>query len=159
VHCLVLSVKAIHEVLVRHELSVLPAGRRGRHRPKRDSRPLPGDRVQMDTCRIRPGLHQHTAGDDCSRYLVLGLSRHASAADTLVSSSVRHDHGSHDLSDVFQREMRFLGIASSPAFVHAPEGNGCAECFMRTLKENLLWGHHLPDHRRPAPRVAYMRRN
>ena len=30
---------------------------------------------------------------------------------------------------------------SSPAFVRAPEGNGCAERFIRTLKENLLWVH------------------
>jgi hypothetical protein len=36
-------------------------------------------------------------------------------------------------------ELRFLGIESSPAFVRAPEGNGCAERFIRTLKENLLW--------------------
>ena len=43
------------------------------------------------------------------------------------------------MSDAFQRELRFLGIESSPAFVRAPEGNGCAERFIRTLKENLLW--------------------
>ncbi len=53
--------------------------------------------------------------------------------------SVRHDHGSQYMSDAFQRELTFLGIASSPAFVRAPEGNGCAERFIRTLKENLLW--------------------
>ena len=53
--------------------------------------------------------------------------------------SVRHDHGSQYMSDAFQGELRFLGIASSPAFVRAPEGNGCAERFIRTLKENLLW--------------------
>jgi transposase InsO family protein len=53
--------------------------------------------------------------------------------------SVRHDHGSQSMSDAFQGEPRFLGIASSPAFVRAPEGNGCAERFIRTLKENLLW--------------------
>ena len=35
-----------------------------------------------------------------------------------------------------------LGIESSPAFVRAPEGNGCAERFIRTLKENLLWVRH-----------------
>ena len=28
---------------------------------------------------------------------------------------------------------------SSPAFVREPEGNGCAERFIRTLKENLRW--------------------
>ena len=53
--------------------------------------------------------------------------------------SARHDHGSQSLSDAFQRELAFLGIASSPAFVRALEGNGCAERFIRTLKENLLW--------------------
>lgn len=53
--------------------------------------------------------------------------------------SLRHDHGSQYMSDVFQNEIRFLGIAISPAFVRAPEGNGCAERVIRTLKENLLW--------------------
>jgi putative transposase len=40
---------------------------------------------------------------------------------------------------VFQEALTFLGIASSPAFVREPEGNGCAERFIRTLKEHLLW--------------------
>jgi putative transposase len=52
---------------------------------------------------------------------------------------LRHDHGSQYMSHVFQEELGFLGIASSPAFVREPEGNGCAERFIRTLKENLLW--------------------
>jgi putative transposase len=47
-----------------------------------------------------------------------------------VSQYVSHD---------FQAEIRFLGLESSPAFVRGPEGNGCAERFIRTLKENLLW--------------------
>jgi putative transposase len=53
--------------------------------------------------------------------------------------AVRHDHGSQYVSHHFQAELRFLGIQSSPAFVRAPEGNGCAERFIRTLEENLLW--------------------
>ena len=32
----------------------------------------------------------------------------------------------------------------SPAFVRAPEGNGCAERFIRTLKETLLWVRTFP---------------
>ena len=52
---------------------------------------------------------------------------------------LRHDHGSQYVSHDFQAEIRFLGIESSPAFVREPEGNGCAERFIRTLKENLLW--------------------
>jgi putative transposase len=52
---------------------------------------------------------------------------------------VRHDHGSQFVADDYQAELAFLGIASSPAFVREPEGNGCVERFIRTLKENLLW--------------------
>jgi putative transposase len=39
----------------------------------------------------------------------------------------------------FQAELAFLGIEPSPTFVREPEGNGCAERFIRTLKDNLLW--------------------
>ena len=52
---------------------------------------------------------------------------------------LRHDHGSNYLADDFQQEVAFFGIDSSPSFVREPEGNGVAERFIRTLKENLLW--------------------
>jgi transposase InsO family protein len=61
------------------------------------------------------------------------------AKDAAVGLQLRHDHGSQYVSHHFQTEVRFLGIESSPAFVREPEGNGCAERFIRTLKENLLW--------------------
>ena len=62
------------------------------------------------------------------------------AADIARGLAVRHDHGSQYMSDHSQKELAFfLGIESSPAFVRAPEGNVCAERFIRTLKENLLW--------------------
>ena len=40
---------------------------------------------------------------------------------------------------IFNRRSRSYGIESSPSFVREPEGNGVAERFIRTLKENLLW--------------------
>jgi len=52
---------------------------------------------------------------------------------------LRHDHGSQYVSHDFQHEIAFLGLKSSPAYVREPECNGCAERFIRTLKENLLW--------------------
>ena len=73
---------------------------------------------------IRQGVRQHFGG--FAKAIARGLA-------------VRHDHGSQYMSDHFQKEFAFLGIESSPAFVRAPEGNGCAERFIRTLKENLLW--------------------
>jgi len=59
--------------------------------------------------------------------------------DATQGLSLRHDHGSQYMSHDFQTEIAWLGATSSPAFVRAPEGNGCAERFIRTLKENLLW--------------------
>jgi transposase InsO family protein len=63
----------------------------------------------------------------------------AFSQDIASGLKLRHDHGSQFVADDFQRELAFLGIASSPAFVREPEGNGCVERFIRTLKENLLW--------------------
>jgi len=78
-----LSAATIHKVLTRHGLNVLPTRKRNRQKPKRYDRPVPGDRVQMDTCKIRPGLYQFTAIDDCSRFLVASLARRRSAHATL----------------------------------------------------------------------------
>lgn len=61
------------------------------------------------------------------------------AKDAATGLSLRHDHGSQFISHDFQTELKFLGITSSPAYVREPQGNGCAERFVRTLKENLLW--------------------
>ena len=52
---------------------------------------------------------------------------------------LRHAHGSNYLADDFQQKVAFFGIESSPSFVREPEGNGVAERFIRTLKENVLW--------------------
>lgn len=54
---------------------------------------------------------------------------------------VRCDHGSQYLSRAFQAEMAHLGIEISWAFVGEPQGNGVAERFIRTLKEQCLWLH------------------
>ena len=63
----------------------------------------------------------------------------AFAEQIATGLKLRHDHGSQYVSHDFQNEIAFLGLKSSPAFVREPEGNGCAERFIRTLKENLLW--------------------
>ena len=58
----------------------------------------------------------------------------AFARNVASGLALRHDHGSQYVSHHFQAEIRFLGIASSPAFVREPECNGCAERFIRVLK-------------------------
>jgi transposase InsO family protein len=46
------------------------------------------------------------------------------------------------VSDDLQQELSFLGTTCSTGFVREPEGNGVAERFIRTLRENLLLGRH-----------------
>lgn len=65
--------------------------------------------------------------------------------DAAVGLKLRHDHGSQFTSKHFQRQLKFLGIESSPSFVRNPEGNGVAERFVRTLKEQLLWQRDFED--------------
>ena len=89
------------------------------------------------------GIH---AAKRATRFEALEPLRQAACAPPSVFGEgiadglkLRHDHGSQFLADDFQRELAFLGVACSPAFVREPEGNGCVERFIRTLKENLLW--------------------
>ena len=76
-----LSLASIHKVLNKQQVPPLLRTRRERQ-PKRYQRPIPGDRVQMDTCKIRPGQYLYTAIDDCSRYLVIGLYPRRTAKNT-----------------------------------------------------------------------------
>ena len=73
-----------------------------------------------------------------------GVCEHFGAFEKNIAEglSLRHDHGSQYVSDDFQNEIAFLGVQTSPSFVREPQGNGCAERFIRTLKENLLWVKH-----------------
>jgi putative transposase len=73
---------------------------------------------------VRQGVHR------CFGTIAPGVAR---------GLKLRHDHGSNYMSGDFQDEIECLGIEASPSFVREPEGNGVAERFIRTLKENLLW--------------------
>jgi transposase-like protein len=88
-HDLPLSPDTIHRTLVRNGEQVLkrPRWRKGE---RRYSRPVPEDRVQMDVCKIRPGVYQYTAIDDCSRYKVLGVYSRTTGANTLDFSGAPH---------------------------------------------------------------------
>jgi len=100
--------------------------------------------VAIDHCTLEGvGIHAATTA---TRFEALepirqGVRRQFGAFTTGSAKGLqmRHDHGSQYMSADFQAELRFLGITSSPAFVRAPEGNGVAERFIRTLKEQLLW--------------------
>lgn len=66
-------------------------------------------------------------------------------ADAARGVSLRHDHGSAFMSEHFQNQLRFFGMTPSFAFVRQPETNGVAERFIRTLKEQIVFGRIYQD--------------
>ena len=59
--------------------------------------------------------------------------------------ALRHDWGPQYTSGHFRGAIGWLGIEDSPAFAGEPPCNGCAERFIRTLKEQCLWARLYDD--------------
>ena len=90
------------------------------------------------------GWHVSKRGD---RYAALepvsmGLTNIYGSVEAGVARglSLRMDHGTQYLADHFQNQIRYWGIAPSFAFVEQPQTNGVAERFIRTLKEQVIYG-------------------
>jgi putative transposase len=62
------------------------------------------------------------------------------AAGSARGLTLRMDNGSQYLSDHFQNQIKFWGMAPSFAFVSQPETNGVVERFNKTLKEQIIYG-------------------
>jgi hypothetical protein len=69
--------------LQRNEVKLL-GKRRIRKSVIRYSRAIPGERIQIDTCKIAPGLYQYTAIDDCTRWRMLRLYSRRTAENSLA---------------------------------------------------------------------------
>lgn len=100
--------------------------------------------IAVDHCTSEAiGIHAARSGNrfEALEPIRQGIRKHYGAFHEKIAQglSLRHDHGSPYMSHDFQKELRFLGVESSPSFVRAPEGNGVSERFIRTLKEQLLW--------------------
>ncbi|HEY3487718.1 MAG TPA: IS481 family transposase [Gammaproteobacteria bacterium] len=143
-----LALGTIHKILTRNKVSPLK-----RHRKKADyiryQRPIPGDRVQMDTCKIAPGIYQYTAVDDCSRYRVLGVFSRRAAANTLMFldqvveempfpiQRIQTDRGREFFAVSVQEKMMEHGIKFRPIKPGSPHLNGKVERSQRTDKEEF----------------------
>ena len=163
-HGLKLALDTIHKVLVRHGENQLKRPRLRRKGTRRYSRPVPGDRVQMDTCKIRPGLYQYTAIDDCTRFQVLGLYPRRTAANTVdflarVAAAMpfpiqrsQTDRGQEFFAYEVQDQLRERRIKFRPNRPRAPHLNGKVERVQRTALEEF-WP--TVDPKAPAsPRIS-----
>jgi len=148
-HGLRLAPDTVHKVLVRHGESQLKRPRLQRKDTKRYARPVPGDRIQMDTCKIAPGLYQFTAIDDCTRFQVLGLYPRRNAASTLdfldrVAAGmpfpvqrIQTDRGGEFFAYEVQERLRERKIKYRPVKPRSPHLNGKVERVQRTALEEF----------------------
>jgi transposase InsO family protein len=72
--------------------------------------------------------------------------------DVARGIKLRHDWGPQYRSHHFLGSIAWLGLSDDAAFLGEPETNGCAERFIRTLKEQCLWAelHDTVDDLRQA---------
>lgn len=138
-----LSLATIHKVLTNNQ--VKPIKRFRRHKVyKRYSRPIPGDRIQMDTCKISPNLYQYTAIDDCTRYKVLAHYPRRTAANTLEFidkvieempfpiQRIQTDRGKEFFAYKVQERLMKFGIKFRPIKPGSPHLNGKVERTQKT---------------------------
>jgi transposase InsO family protein len=144
-HGLHLSTATIWHLLNKHGVSAALRPRRRIKGPKRYSRPVPGDRIQIDSCKIRKGLYQFTAIDDCTRMRVLGLypNRKQDSAIQFLHEKVlpgfafplqriQTDRGSEFLGEGFQNALRQAKIKLRPTPPRSPHLNGKVERSQQT---------------------------
>ncbi len=78
------SLATIHKVLKNHNAAELKFKRNYRKKIRRYSCKIPGERIQMDVCKIANNLYQYTAIDDCTRYKVIELFSRRTSSNTLL---------------------------------------------------------------------------
>ena len=144
-----LSVDTIHKVLCRHGLNRLKRPKLLRKSWTGYSLPLPGDRVQMDVCKIGAGLYQYTTIDDCSQYRVVGVFPRKTAASTLTIlehvveempfsiQRIQTDRGPEFFAYPVQDRLRQWSIKFRPIRPRAPHLNGKVERVQRTALEEF----------------------
>ena len=149
-----LSLATIHKVLWEASVKPLVRSRRPAH-PKRYSRPVAGDRVQMDTMKIARGVYQYTAIDDCSRLRVLAVYPRRNACNALLFlhrvieemplpiQRIQTDRGGEFFAESVQRRLMSECIKFRPIPPRSPHLNGKVERSQLT-DLNEFWSHHAP---------------
>jgi len=142
-HEIRLSLATIHKVLKKHQVKPIKKMRRKKDF-KRYQRPIPGDRVQIDTCKILPGIYQFTAVDDCTRFRVLDIYKRRTANNTLEFidkmieefpfpiQRIQSDRGREFFAEKVQLKIMEYCIKFRPVKPASPHLNGKVERSQKT---------------------------
>jgi transposase InsO family protein len=141
-----LSTASIWKVLNEHAAPPLSSAWRkpGRH-VHRYERPVPGERVQMDTMKVAPGIIQFTAVDDCTRWRVLGVYERRTATNAahfleervleempFPVQRVQTDRGGEFFGEAFQDALQRNAVKFRPNRPRSPHLNGKVERSQQT---------------------------
>lgn len=147
-HEIRLSLATIHKALKKYHVKPIKKLRR-KKKFTRYSRPIPGDRVQIDTCKISPGIYQYTAIDDCTRFRVLDIYPRRTAANTLKFidkmieefpfpiQRIQSDRGCEFFAVKVQEKMMSYAIKFRPVKPASPHLNGKVERSQKTDLEEF----------------------
>jgi len=143
-----LSLATIQKVLNRNQVQRLHRPRRKRQY-KRYEKDLPGERVQLDTVKIAPGIYQYTAVDDYSRFLVAEIYQRANAKNTLEFleflldaysvpiQRIQTDRGGEFMAEEVQNWLKSHTIKYRPNKPGSPHLNGKVERVQRTMLDEF----------------------
>ena len=143
-----LSIASVHKVLIKHKVKAIKRLKR-KKAFKRYQRPIPGDRVQLDTCKIALGIYQYTAVDDCTRFRVLEIYKRRTATNTLKFldkimeefpfpiQRIQTDRGREFFAEKVQLKMMEFCIKFRPVKPASPHLNGKVERSQKTDLEEF----------------------
>ncbi len=143
-----LSLSTIHKILLGQQAKPIKKLKR-KKKFNRYQRPIPGDRIQIDTCKIAPGIYQYTAVDDCSRWRVLELYKRRTAANTLEFidimveefpfpiQRIQSDRGREFFAHKVQEKLMEYSIKFRPIKPASPHLNGKVERSQKTDLEEF----------------------
>ncbi len=128
--------------------------RKHRHRYEH---PIPGERIQIDTCKIAPGLYQYMAVDDCTGIRCLPLFDRRTAANSLLFleqiieempfpiQRIQTDRGLEFFAYKFQEQLKKYAVKFRPIKPRSPHLNGKVERSQRTDLEEFYATVDLQD--------------
>lgn len=151
-----ISPSTVARVLEKYDMKLLK-----RYRKKKDfkryAKDIPGERVQMDVCKIDTGIYQYTAVDDCSRFRVLYTYSRRTAKNSahflervveqmpFPVQRVQTDRGREFFGLAFQEKLREYGIKFRPVKPRSPHLNGKVERSQQTDLQEFYVTANLKD--------------
>lgn len=155
-HQIKISPSTVARVLEKYNMKLLKRYRKKKGF-KRYSKDLPGERVQMDVCKIDTGIYQYTAIDDCSRFRVLYTYSRRTAKNSahflervveqmpFPVQRVQTDRGREFFGLAFQEKLREYGIKFRPVKPCSPHLNGKVERSQQTDLQEFYVTANLKD--------------